>query len=67
MYFNNVAPHWLIVTENCFQSCQFRHAPQPPDNPDLSLCDSFLFDDLKTRLKGEELESPEQLQDKVQK
>jgi hypothetical protein len=39
--------------------------PQPPYGPDSSSSDSFLFDDLKMKFKREELESMEELQDRV--
>jgi hypothetical protein len=65
VHFDNSAPHWLAGTEKCFQSCQFRDAPQPPYSSDINPCDFFLFDDLKTKLKGEESESMEKLQDSV--
>jgi hypothetical protein len=55
----------ITGTGERFQSCQFRDAPQPPYSPDISPCDFFLFDDLKTKPKGEELESMEKLQDSV--
>jgi hypothetical protein len=59
--FDNGAPHRPAVTENCFQNCHFRHAPQPLYNPDISPSDFLIFGDLKTKLKVEELESMEQL------
>jgi hypothetical protein len=55
----------LAVTENCFWSCQFRHAPQLPYGHDISPCDFFLFGDRKAKLKDEELESMEEVQDGV--
>jgi hypothetical protein len=36
VHLDNAAPRRPSVTENCFQSCQFRHAPQPPDSPEIS-------------------------------
>jgi hypothetical protein len=62
---DNGAPHRLAVTENCFQSCQCRQAPQSLYGSDISPCDFFLFGDLKAKLKSEELESMEELQDRV--
>jgi hypothetical protein len=62
LHFDNAAPHRSAATDNCFESCQFRHAPQHPYNPDISLYDFFLFGELKTKLKDEEFETMEQLQ-----
>jgi hypothetical protein len=66
IHFNNAARSRSVVTEKCFQSCQFRHAPQPPDSLDISPCDFFPFGDPKTKLKGEELEGMGELHDRVQ-
>jgi hypothetical protein len=65
MHFNNAVLHRSAATGKCLQSCQFRHAPQPPESRDISPCDFFLFGDLKMKLKGEELESTEELQNRV--
>jgi hypothetical protein len=65
VHFDNAAPHWLAATENYFQGCQFRHAPQSPDSPDISPYDFFLFGDLKMKLKYEELERMDEMQDRV--
>jgi hypothetical protein len=59
-------PHQSAKTENCFDGCRFRHAPQPPYSPDISPCDFFLFGDLKTKLKGEEFETFEELQERIE-
>jgi hypothetical protein len=66
LHFNNTAPHRSAVTEKCIESCQFRHAPQPPYSPDINSCDFFLFGDLKTKLKDEEFNTMEELQGEVE-
>jgi hypothetical protein len=66
VHFDNAIPHRSAATENCSQLCQFRHAPQPSDNPDINSCDFFLFDDLTTKLKGEESDTMEELPAKVE-
>jgi hypothetical protein len=45
---------------------QFPHALQPPYNPDMSPCNFFLSGDLKTKLRGEEVESVDALQTRVE-
>jgi hypothetical protein len=65
LHFDNAAPHRSAVIENCFQSCQFRHALQLPYGPDISLSGFFLFGDLKPKLKAEELGSMGELHDVV--
>jgi histone-lysine N-methyltransferase SETMAR len=66
LHFDNATLHRPAVTGNCFESCQSRQAPQPPYSPDSSPCDFFLFDDLKTKLKGEEFETMEEPQAQVE-
>jgi hypothetical protein len=61
VHFDNAAAHRPAVTEKCSQSRQFRPASQIPYSPNICLCDFFLLGDLKTKLKGEELESTEEL------
>jgi hypothetical protein len=65
VHFDNATPHRSARSENCFEACRFGHAPQPPYSPDISLCDFFLFGDLKMKLKGEEFETLEELQERV--
>jgi hypothetical protein len=69
MHFDNATPHRSARCENCFEACGFRHAPQPPYSPDISPYDFFLFGDLKMKmkLKGEEFETLEELQEQVEK
>jgi hypothetical protein len=43
-----------------------RHAPQRPYSRDIGPCDFFLFGDLKTKSKGEELDTGEDLPKKIQ-
>jgi hypothetical protein len=64
--FDHATPHRSARRENCFEACGFRHAPQPPSSPDISPCDFFLFGDLKMKLKGEEFEILEELQERVE-
>jgi hypothetical protein len=64
--FDNATPHRAAGTEQCFVDSQFRHAPQPPYSPDISRCDFFLFGALKTELRGEEFESVNALQTRVE-
>jgi hypothetical protein len=59
---DNAAPQRPAVTESCFESCQFRHAPQPTYSPDIRTCDRFLFGDLEKNLKGEEFDTMEELE-----
>jgi hypothetical protein len=66
VHFDNATPHRSARTENCFESCGFRHVPQPHYSPDISPCDFFLFGDLKMSLKGEEFETLEELQERVE-
>jgi hypothetical protein len=66
VHFDNATPHRSAGTDNCFQNCQFRHAPQPPQSPDISSRDFLLFGDLKTKLKGEEFETMGQLQGQLE-
>jgi histone-lysine N-methyltransferase SETMAR len=61
LHFDNASLHRSAVTENCFSSWQFRHAPQPAYSPDISPCDFFRFGDLKSTLKDEKLKSMEEL------
>jgi hypothetical protein len=64
--FRDATLHRSARTENYFEGCRFRHAPQSPYSPDISPCDFFLFGDLKMKLKGEEFEMFEDLQQKVE-
>jgi hypothetical protein len=64
--FDNATLHRSARTENYFEGCRFRHAPQPPDSPDIGPCDFFLFGDLKTKPLGEEFETLEELQETVE-
>jgi hypothetical protein len=66
VHFDNATPHRSARSENCFEACGFRHAPQPPYSPDISPCDFFLFGDLKMKFKGEEFETLEALQERVE-
>ena len=66
VHFDNATPHRSTATEAFFERCRFRHAPQPPYSPDISPCDFFLFGDLKAKLRGEEFETLEQLQERVE-
>jgi hypothetical protein len=65
VHFDNTALHRSAVTGNCVQHCRFRRDPQPLYSLDISPCDFFLFADLKTKLKGEELENVEELHGRV--
>jgi hypothetical protein len=65
LHFDNATPHRSAGTDNCFQSCQFRHPLQPPYGPDVSSRDFLLFGDLKTKLRAEEFETMGQLQGPV--
>jgi hypothetical protein len=62
VHFDNAAHYPSAVSENYFQSCQFRHAPS---SNEIRTCDFLLFGDLKTKLKDEELENMEELRDRV--
>jgi hypothetical protein len=64
--FDSATPHRLGDTDKYLQCHQFRNAPQPPYNQDISLYDLFLFGDPKTKLEGEEFDTLEELQRKVQ-
>jgi hypothetical protein len=64
--FDNVTPHRSAMTENCFEDYRFPHAPQSPYSPDISPYDFFRFGDLKMKLKGEEFETLDELQEKVE-
>jgi hypothetical protein len=66
VHFDNATPHRSARSENCFEACGFRHAPQSPYSPDISACDFFLFGDLTTKLKSEEFETLEELQERVE-
>jgi hypothetical protein len=66
VHFDNATPHRSARSENCFDVCGFRHAPQPLYIPDISPCDFFLFGDLTMKLKGEEFETLEALQERVE-
>jgi hypothetical protein len=59
---DNATPHQAVASQSCFQRARFRHAPQSPCTPDIRPCDFFLFGDLKTKLKGQEFETMEDLQ-----
>jgi hypothetical protein len=64
--FGNAALHRSPGTENCFHSCEFPHRPQPSYHPDINPCDIFLFGDLKAELRGEQLDTMEELQRRVE-
>jgi hypothetical protein len=66
VHFHNATPHGAAGNEQCFMDSQLRHAPQPPSSADISPCDFFLFGDLETKLRGEEFESVEALQTRVE-
>jgi trans-2-enoyl-CoA reductase len=66
VHFDNATPHRSAETENCFESCQFRHIPERLSSSDISPCDFLLFSDLKTKLRGEILEMLEELQERVE-
>jgi hypothetical protein len=64
--FGNATLHRSPGTENCFQRCEFPHRPQPSYHPDINSCDFFLFADLKAELRGEQLDTIEELQMRVE-
>jgi hypothetical protein len=64
-YFDNATPRRPTAADIAFQLCRFRHAPQPPCHPDISPSDFCLFDDLKRKFKGEEFDTMEELQTRV--
>jgi hypothetical protein len=66
VHFDNAIPHRAAGSEQCFVDSSFRHAPHPPYSPDISPCDFFRFGDLKTKLRGDEFESVEALQTRVE-
>jgi hypothetical protein len=68
VHFDNPTAPRSALSENCFEACGFRHASQPPSSPDISPYDFFLFGDLKRKmkLKGEEFETLEELQERVE-
>jgi hypothetical protein len=66
VHFDNATLHRSIATETFFEGCRFRHVPQPPYSHDISPCDFFLFGDLKAKLGGEEFETLEQLQERLE-
>jgi hypothetical protein len=66
VHFDNATLHRAARTEQCFVDSKFRHAPRPPYSPDISPCDFFLFEDLKTKLRGEEFEGMDALQARVE-
>jgi transposase len=68
VHFDNATLHRSVRSENCFEAWGFRHAPQPPYSSDISPCDFFLFGDLKLKmkLKGEEFETLEELQERIE-
>jgi hypothetical protein len=57
MHLDNAPLHRSAVTENYCQSRQFPHPPPLPYSYDIRPCDSLLFADLKTKLKGKEFEN----------
>jgi hypothetical protein len=65
LLFDNAAPRGSAVPENCFESCQFRHAPQPPYSHEIGPCGFFLFSNLETKLNGEQFNAMEELQRRV--
>jgi hypothetical protein len=65
VHFDNARTHQSAATESFFEGCRFRHIPQPSYSPDISPCDFFRFGDLKAKLRGEEFETWEQLQEIV--
>jgi hypothetical protein len=66
VHFDNATPLRSATTESFFDGFRFRHAPQPLYSADVSLCDFFLFGDLKAKLRGEEFQTLEQLQEAVE-
>jgi hypothetical protein len=59
---DDATPHRSAGSDNCLESCHFRHARQPPHSTDISPCDSFLFGDLKTELGGGQFDTMAELQ-----
>jgi hypothetical protein len=68
VHFDNATAHRSARSENCFEACGFHHAPQPHYSRDISPYDFFLFGDLKMKmkLKGEEFETLEEFQERVE-
>jgi hypothetical protein len=66
VHFDNATPHRAAGGEQWSLDSQFRHAPQPPSSPDVSPYDFLLFGDLKTQLRGEEFESMDVSQTRVE-
>jgi hypothetical protein len=59
VHVDNAASHRSTTTEKYYQCGQFRHTPLPPYSNDISSCNFFFFDDVKTGLKDEEFEMME--------
>jgi hypothetical protein len=66
VHFDNATPHRSARSENCFEARGFRHARQLRYSHDISPCDFFLFGDLKIKLKGEEFETLEAFQERIE-
>jgi hypothetical protein len=61
MHFDGAILHRPGTVDNCFQSCQFRYAAQPPYTAEISPSGFFLFGDLKPKLKDAKFETMKDL------
>jgi hypothetical protein len=58
---DNARPHTARKYRTCCPENEPRLAPHPPDSPDFTLLDFFLFGHVNNRLQGIVFQSPEEL------
>jgi len=62
----NIAINWILYHDNAPTHAALSVAqfvmPQPPYSPDLATCDFFLFQKVKSAVKGHHFESTENIQ-----
>ena len=66
-YQDNAPVHNTILVTDYLNKMGIKTVPQPPDSPDLTLCDLCLFPKLKEKLRGCRYETIEEMKEAVTK
>jgi hypothetical protein len=64
---DNAPAHVLLIVQQFLASTKTRVIPHPAYSPDLAPCDFFLFPKIKLKLKGQNFDSTEEIQNVSQK
>ncbi|XP_026828642.1 uncharacterized protein LOC105286551 [Ooceraea biroi] len=66
LHHDNAPAHTSLLIANFLQKYSITVLPQAPYSPDLAPCDFFLFPKIKTHLKGQRFDTPEEIKQNSQ-